>query len=671
MTPRPDERVSFRSRIQKLLFGAPRDIKDRRLFHRISLVALLAWVGLGADGLSSSAYGPEEAFRALGEHSYLALGLIIATTVTIFVITASYARIVEQFPSGGGGYVVAGKLLGPKFGVVSGSALLIDYILTISVSISAGADQLLSALPPEVRSLKLLGVGLVIILLMVMNIRGVKESITALLPIFWLFILTHLILIVGGVAVHVAELPTIVVGFRNEMTTSMETIGILGMGAILVRAYSMGAGTYTGIEAVSNGVLIMREPRVRTAKRTMLFMAVSLAFTAGGILLLYLLFRVTPVDGKTLNASLLERFTASWEFGGATLGHGFVVVTLAAEAALLFVAAQAGFIDGPRVMAMMAVDGWLPERLGSLSNRLTMAQGVALISAAALLTLMMTGGDTRTLVLMYSINVFVTFSLSQLGMVKHWVERRVEDPGWLRRMVLPAVGLALCVTILVITVYEKFEAGGWITVLVTAGLVVVCFAIKRQYEWATAGIRKLDEILRDLPMAHGTPAPSFDASSPIAVLLVEEFSGPGIHSLFSILRLFPKHFKNVIFVSVTVLDAGNFKGIKDVDAAKRQTKKAVNDYVDLARQLGLAAESRTAMGPEMFKEAVTMCKEIAKEFPRAVFFTSKLVFERQRWYHRLLYNETAFQIQREMQFAGLNTMVLPVRVFDSKRSGRG
>lgn len=661
---------SFGSNLRRALFGAPRDLKDRRIFHRISLIAFLAWVGLGADGLSSSAYGPEEAFRALGDHPYLALGLVVATTLTIFIISAAYSRIIEQFPFGGGGYVVAGKLLGPTFGVISGSALLIDYVLTISVSISAGADQILSVLAPEFRSFKLVGVALVIVILMVMNIRGVKESIAVLLPIFLLFVATHLVLLLGGTAFHVADLPVIVSGFEQDFTTSLNTIGLFGVMAILVRAYSMGAGTYTGIEAVSNGIQIMREPRVQTAKRTMLYMALSLSITAGGILLLYLLFRVSPVEGKTLNAVLLERFTESWGGSLAGLGASFVVVTLAAEAALLFVAAQAGFIDGPRVMAMMSVDGWLPERLGSLSNRLTMHEGVGLISAAALLTLAITGGDTRTLVLMYSINVFVTFSLSQLGMVRHWMKDGSGDRRRWRRLLLHGVGLVLCVTILAISIVEKFGEGGWVTVLVTSGLVLFCVSIKRQYEKAASRVRQLDEILQDLPMGETATPPPFSGATPIAVLLVDDFKGPGIHSFFSILRLFPNHFKNFIFASVTVVDAGNFKGIGDLDAAQLETKKALERYVELAQGLGFAAQYRAGLGTEVLREAVSICKEIARQYPRAVFFTSKLVFEHERWRHRLLYNDTSFQVQREMQFAGLNAMVLPVRVFEAQPPSR-
>src|SRR5499433_4140576 len=174
------------SRLRRFLFGPPRDIQDPNIFRHISLIAFLAWVGLGADGLSSSSYGPEEAFKALGDAHYLAPALALATAFTVFIISYAYSRIIEHFPFGGGGYIVASRLLGPKFGVVSGSALLVDYVLTVSTSIAAGADATFSFLPPDWHKYKLLVEFIVIGALMAMNLRGVKESVTTLMPIFLL-----------------------------------------------------------------------------------------------------------------------------------------------------------------------------------------------------------------------------------------------------------------------------------------------------------------------------------------------------------------------------------------------------------------------------------------------------------------------------------------------------
>ena len=229
-------------------------MRDPNVYHSISLVAFLAWVGLGADGLSSSAYGPDEAFRALGEHHYIAVALALATTLTVFIISVAYSQIIKRFPFGGGGYVVATRLLGARWGVVSGSALLVDYILTISVSIASGADQVFSVLPPQWVHAKLLIEALVIGVLVLLNLRGVKESVTVLTPIFLLFLATHLFLLVGGVASHALELPRVAGEVRYGYSSGLASLGLAGMFALFVRAYSMGAGTYTGIEAVSNGL---------------------------------------------------------------------------------------------------------------------------------------------------------------------------------------------------------------------------------------------------------------------------------------------------------------------------------------------------------------------------------------------------------------------------------
>ena len=359
------EHTVGRSRLASLkdiLFGKPKDPLDPKVFHQISLVAFLAWVGLGADGLSSSAYGPEEAYLALGQHSLLALPLAIMMALTVFVISASYSQIIELFPTGGGGYLVATKLLGEKAGLVSGSALVVDYMLTITISVASGADALFSFLPSSVQGLKLFTEVFLILGLIVLNLRGTKESVQFLLPIFLLFVLTHGVAITLGVGTRIGELPTVVSGSMEESLGDVRGIGILATLAILLHAYSLGGGTYTGIEAVSNGLQILREPRAETGKRTMLYMAISLAFTASGILLCYLLHQVSHVPGETLNATLFGKIYGVIFGGESSLAAALVIATLITEAAILLVAAQAGFIDGPRVLSNMALDSWAPHR---------------------------------------------------------------------------------------------------------------------------------------------------------------------------------------------------------------------------------------------------------------------------------------------------------------------
>jgi amino acid transporter len=647
--------------LRRTVLGAPRDIADPKTYHHISLIAFLAWVGLGADGLSSSAYGPEESFRALGDRHFLAVGLAVAIAFTVFIISYAYSRIIEHFPFGGGGYVVATKLLGPRFGVVSGSALLVDYVLTVSVSIAAAADATFSFLPQAWVAWKLPIEFGAIGLLMVLNLRGVKESVTILAPIFLMFVVTHAILIVGVVVGRGAELPHVAREIHSGWRTGVATLGLGGLGALFLRAYSMGAGTYTGIEAVSNGLQIMREPKVHTARKTMIYMATSLALTAGGITLGYLLVHAQPADGKTMNAVLAEAFAGGW----GRLGQIFIWITLAAETALLFVAAQAGFIDGPRVMSNMANDSWLPHRFGQLSDRLSMQHGILLISAASAGTLLYTHGDTSTLVLMYSINVFLTFSLSESGMVRYWVRERRKYPDWYRHIVIHVIGLVLCLSILVVNLVEKFREGGWVTLVTTAVLIGVCFLIRRHYEHVKRNLRRLDEISAALPAHPGADGETLDTKLPTAVLLVGGYGGLGLHQILAIHRLFPGVYRNLLFLSVGVIDAATMKGVQEVEELRTRTADGLRRYVDVARKLGFRADYRMSIGTEAVAEAERLCLDVSKQFHRAIIFAGKLVFQKERWFQRLLHNETANQLQRRLQLAGVAAMVLPVRVLET------
>jgi amino acid transporter len=503
MAESPEE-LDTTQRIKELLLGKPKELKDPGLFHRIALVAFLAWVGLGADGLSSSAYGPEEAFRALGEHRWLAIFLALATTVTVFVISWGESKIIEAFPSGGGGYVVSFKILGPLAGAVAGSALVIDMVLTIAISIASGMDAIFSYLPTEWHAWKISIATLVIVALVVVNLRGVKESVSVLAPIFMLFLLTHAIILVTAVVQNMGNVPAVVATSVEQARTGAATIGIGGLVLVFLRAYSMGGGTYTGIEAVANGMNIMRAPVVETAKRTLLYMSVSLALTASGILLCYLLLDVRHVEGRTMNAVLVDRVASGWQLGGIPFGKAFAVVTLLSEAALLFVAAQAGFIDGPRVMSNMAVDSWLPHRFAALSDRLTMRNGILLMTAAALLAIWYTGGDVRHLVVLYAINVFVTFSVSNIAMLRR--SRVASDYA------VHGLAALMCLGILGVTVYEKFGEGGWITLGLTGCLLGVCILIRRHYLAVRHRLRRLDLDLATLPAAAHA-APPFDPAS--------------------------------------------------------------------------------------------------------------------------------------------------------------
>ena len=671
-------RALMANALSRIFLGRRKDIRDPGIFHRMALIPFLAWVGLGADGLSSSAYGPDEAYRALSSHRYLAVGLTLATAFTVLVISYAYSKIIEHFPHGGGGYVVATKLLGDRAGVISGCALLVDYILTIATSIASGGAAIfsLSFIPESAHHYQLFAELLVVGLLVLMNLRGVKESVFALMPIFLLFLVTHVILLGYGFIAHVHHVPelfrSVKEGLRSDLRpASVGGLGALGIAALFLRSYSLGGGTYTGIEAVSNGLAIMRDPKVETGKRTMVYMALSLAVTAGGILICYLLFDVRPVPNcgesdpcwKTMNAVLAENMASHWHLGPIAIGKLFVPTVLFAEAALLFVAAQTGFIDGPRVMSNMALDSWLPHRFSALSDRLTTGNGVVLIGGGAAAILFYTRGNVTALVTMYSINVFLTFSLSMLAMARFWIMHRAEHKDWARHLPIFLVGLVLCVAILCVTIFEKFAEGGWLTLVVTTLAVILCVFIRRHYLDVRRSLSHLDALFKDLPLpAHREELGPCEPQKPTAVLMTGGYGGLGVHSVLTLLRMFPGHFTNMVFVSVGVIDSGNFKGSDEVGRLKTQTRDSLGKYVGLARRLGLSAEYRMAVGTDIVEEASNLCLGVAKEFSNVMFFSGKLIFEERKWYHRILHNETAYAIQHRLQFAGYPMVILPVRV---------
>jgi hypothetical protein len=651
--------------ISEILIGPARDVKDPEIFHQLSLVAFLAWVGLGSDGLSSSCYGPEEAFLALGSHQYMAVFLAMLMALTVFIISASYSQTIDTFPTGGGGYLVATKLLGRYAGVVSGCALVIDYVLTISISIASGADAIFSFMPISSLHYKFWVCLLVVIVLIGMNLRGVKESVLSLLPIFIAFVITHVWLITYALVERSSSIPRDVHNAISQTGSSIHSMGFIALALLFLRAYSLGGGTYTGIEAVSNGLPILREPRNVTGKRTMVYMSVSLAFVAGGILFSYMLFDVGPEHGKTLNAVLFEKMAAHWSLFGLPLGMPIVTFTLLTEGALLFVAAQTGFVDGPRVLASMATDRWLPRRFSNLSTRLVTQDGVLAMGLAAAVILIGTHASVDLLVVLYAINVFITFTLSQLGMTVHWWQERKTEPRWFHKMLINGVGCTFTGLILVLTISLKFDQGGWVTVVMTGGLIAVCIIVHSHYQRVQKAIEQLEaDVLPEIFAAAEKAPAERDPDAPTAVLLVNGFNGMGLATLTTVQRLFGVQFHNMVFIGVGEIDSALLKGPEEVKHLEQQIADDMVEYCRFAADLGFHPELRSGIGPDVVVELHRLCLEVAHEFPHSVFFAGKLIFteELDGFVSRFLHNHTALELQNWLQVHGLSLVILPVRV---------
>ncbi|HET6450104.1 MAG TPA: APC family permease [Spirochaetia bacterium] len=653
-------------RARTLIIGGARSVEDPDLFKKLSLVALLAWVGLGADGLTSSCYGPEEAFLALGDRIPLGVFVAAATALTIFVISASYSQIVEAFPGGGGGYVVASKLLSPALGMVSGSALLVDYVLTIALSIAAGTDSLFSSLPQAWQPYKLAVSIAGVLLLLLMNLRGVRESVVPLTPIFLVFLLTHVVAVVYPLVVHLPELQTHAARTTSAVTAGTAGLGTLGVVFLLLRAYSMGAGTFTGIEAVSNAMPILREPRVHTAKLTMRYMAGSLAFMAAGLMVGYILYDLRAEPGRTMNAVLLLRLTQGW--GGP--GNVFVTVTLLSEAIFLFAAAQTGFLSAPRVLSYMSADRWFPQQFSLLSERFVIKNGIVLTGTAALVTLILTGGSVRFMVVLYSINVFITFSLSQLGMVRHWVKDRGSSPGWRKKILVNGVGLVLTVSILVSMVVLKFGDGGWITLFVTAAIMAVAAVIRRFYRNTQRQLRHLDALVQVVEATRSQDhragvhprAPRYNARARTAVVLVSGFNGMGLHTLFNVVRLFGTGVKNFFFIQAGIIDAERFKGQAEIEGLEAHVRESLDRYVGYVRSQGFFARGYPLVGTDVVDVITQKAREVFQEHPTSIFFGGRIVFQEETVLTRMLYNYVTFAVQRRLHQHGIPFVIVPVPV---------
>jgi len=650
-------------KIRNFLFGAPRNPFDQETRKSISLVAFLAWIGLGADGISSSCYGPEEAFLALSSHEELAIYLAIATAFTVFIISYAYTQVIELFPNGGGGYRVATRLLGKYAGLVSGSALIIDYVLTIAISIASGIDAIFSFLPAEFQQVKMVMAIFLVAVLAVLNLRGMKESIKFLLPIFLGFIITHFLLIIYGIVAHRHGISELVPQAFAESKDMKNSLGWFMLLSIFLKAFSMGGGTYTGLEAVSNNVNTLSEPRVRTAKITMFLVAISLAFMAAGIILIYLLWGVTKVDGQTLNATVFYAITSDLHFGDVNVGLIAVPIVLIFEAGLLVVAANAGFLAGPNVIANMASDEWMPKSFSSLSSRLVVKNGVLFMAISAIATLIITQGSVHILVVLYSINVFITFSLSLLGLTIYWIRHRRRKREWLSKFLIALIGFVVCFAILAITIFEKFYEGGWITLLITSVSVGIGLVIKNTYLRFKRNLAQKETMF----YSYGSESceqnnEAIDKSAPTAAIIVDQTFGSGMNCLLEIKKLFPGIFKNFIFVTVGELDSNTFSEEKRWRDMRRRTKSVLNKYKNYCNANGRFAKAYIGYDTDIVEKLSQLTDRVAKDYQHVVFFGTKFIFDKENIFTQILFNHVPYIMQRRLHVKGLNMVILPMKI---------
>jgi len=397
----------------------------------------------------------------------------------------------------------------------------------------------------------------------------------------------------------------------------------------------------------------------------MRLMAFSLAITVLGLLAAYSIFHLRHVPGKTMNANLLETMTSGWD---SWIGKPFVIITLLSEAALLFVGAQTGFLGGPRVISNMAQDSWFPRRFSVLSDRLVTQNGLLLMAISAAFILLVTGGKVTILIVLYSINVFITFTLSQAGMVRHWWQVKKKENHWLVKFFINGLGLVLTLGILVTVLFIKFREGGWLTLVITSSLVFFVVRVRNHYKHAGKLVSRLDnKMFRQVEGAiqgwenSNRPAPEFDPDSHTACICVNCFNGVGINTFLKVREDF-ENYKNFIFISVGMVDTGTFIGEENLQGLEEDVKFHLRKYEELARAYGCFADSYYALGTDVADEVKELSKKVVHKYHRVIFFVGNAIFSRPSSLTRMLHNQTQLTLQNRLAHKGFMMVMIPVKL---------
>lgn len=605
--------------IRQALFGNDRDVYDPRLFHRITVGALSAWVVMGGDLLGSCVYGPDVLAGQSGSVRSVLLVSGAATLVTLAILAVAYTRMVAHFPHGGGGYAAAKRVVSERLSLVSGVALVLDAAFNIGVSVVTCARAAADALPPAWSVARMPLALLLIAILTFVNLRGVKESVALLAPILVAFVGSHLLVLGLGVACRLDALPGVIDAVPREVRALAGQEGSLGALGTMARAYALGGAIYTGLESVSNGLPILREPKITTARRTMVLLAGIPALLLGTILLGYLVYDVRPEAGKTLNGVLFERVFAGDFADRPGLHVWMVTIPLLAEAALLIVSAQTGFVDGPRLLGALAVDRFLPRRLTRLNGRLAPAPGILVIASIAFAATLIVRGAIEPLVAVFVISVFVTFTISQWAMLRHAFNRRESGSGWRADAALHGVALTLCLVILVGT-FVNWWKGALLALLLIALGVTLSLAIRRRYSAMAEAVQRAPEELApsldppppEVARSDVPPPPARDA--PIAVLLLGERTEFGSLALQWFASV-PSGIQGVILASVFLLDAEAVQSEAHLQELEGQRRSRLERVSEGAQKLGLSIAIELRRGADVLETATALVVELMRDRP--------------------------------------------------------
>lgn len=566
------------------------------------------WKGLAvlsSDALSSVAYATEEVLIPLSLFAIAAMNwslpMAVGVGVLLLIITLSYQQTISAYPHGGGAYTVSKENINETAGLVAGAALLIDYILTVSVSVSAGVANIGSAFPFISEHLVITCV-VVILVIMILNLRGLKESsnIFAYPTYFFIFSIVLMLLmgaykiITGDVAAHA---PLI-----GETYPEVPLF-------LLLRAFASGCSALTGVEAISNGVPIFKKPSQRNAKMTMVWMSTILGVFFLGITALAHLYGITPNANETVISQLARQI----------FGHNFLYyVNQISVALILLLAANTSYADFPRLTSLIAKDRFLPRQLTSVGDRLVFSNGIIGLTIAAVLLVIIFKGSTHALIPLYAVGVFLSFTLSQVGMIRHHLKSK--EGNWQTGLMINAVGAITTFIVLIVIAVTKFVSGAWMVIVLIPSLVYFFKQIKKHY---------LD-VGRQL--ARDTFHQSLELTEKHYIAIVPI---SGIH---------PGVVKAILYANSISKDVR----ICYVDVDQNATEKMIKVWEKWGEGLNLViipSPFRSVLGP-----LLGYINEVHRESAQEMISVVVPEFVTKRWYHQFLHNQMTFVLRAMLRF---------------------
>jgi len=599
-----------RRRLKRLVVGTPLATADEH-HHRLGKPTALAV--FASDAISSTAYASEEILIVLLPAAGLAVALrqlvpiSIIVMVLLVLVISSYRQTIHAYPSGGGSYVVSRENLGVLPSLVAGASLLVDYILTVAVSVSAGVAAITSAFPALRPERVALCLGFVALMTFA-NLRGLKESGRLFAGPTYVYILSLAALVLVGLTRtltgHLDQLPPNTAAIE-ELTGGQALTGLTLL--LFLRAFSSGAVALTGIEAISNGVPAFRRPESRNASITLITMGAILGSFFFGISLLASRLKPTPSPDETLLSTMGRAV-----FSGETPPY---YVLQFATFAILILAANTAFADFPRVSSILAVDGYMPRQLANRGDRLVFSNGILALAGVASVLIIAFGGDTSRLIPLYAVGVFCGFTLSQFGMVRH--HRTLREPHWRRNAAVNAVGAAATFVVLIVVLVSKFTIGAWIPAVLIPIIVLVFRRIDRHY-------RRVREALQVEP---GTPVARHAHT---VVILVDSINRGVLQSV----------------AYARSMAADRIVAISVVDSAEEERR-----LLDTWEEYALPVELRTVYSPyrELTEPVLEVIEELDRERPDDVITVVIPEFVVEHWWDEALHNQSALVIRSKLR----------------------